>query len=97
MPEENLFTDFRLLLMTKDNLRAICSCKVAGAIWLTGIRVVEGSKGPFICMPSKKQANGEYQDIFFPGSRDIREKLQEQVLGLYYKQVATEGGKSGDQ
>jgi stage V sporulation protein G len=81
--QASLFSDFRVLLVNKDNLRAVASCKVGEAICLSGIRVVEGAKGRFVAMPSKKDAKGEYQDIFFPANREIREQLQVAVLSKY--------------
>lgn len=82
------FSDFRILLVSKDNLRALVTCKVAGALWVTGIRVVEGSKGKFIAMPSRKDTNGEYQDIFFPADREMRNQLQSAVLSKYQEAAA---------
>lgn len=83
-----LFSDFRLSLVEKDSLRALVTCKVGGAIWLSGIRVIEGSKGRFISMPARKSAEGEFQDVFFPVSREVREQLQKEILALYEKQLA---------
>jgi stage V sporulation protein G len=78
-----LFSDFQITLINKDSLRAMASCKIAGAVFLNGIRVVEGSKGLFISMPSRKDKSGEYQDVYYPANREIRQQLQENVLSRY--------------
>lgn len=78
-----LFSDFRLVLINKDSLRALASCKIADAIFLNGMRVIEGSKGRFVSMPSRKDKSGEYQDVFFPANREIRQQLQQEILSRY--------------
>ncbi len=84
----SLFSDFRLSLVNKDNLRAIASCKVGGAVYLSGMRVVSGSKGLFVAMPSRKDKKGEYRDIFFPASRAVRDGLQQAILSKYAQVVS---------
>lgn len=81
--ESALFTQIRVSLIEKETLRAMATCKVAGAIYLTGIRVIEGRNGLFITMPSKKNSNGEAVDVFFAASKTIRDDLQEAILQAY--------------
>src|ERR1043166_2008804 len=85
--QTQMFSEFKVTLVDKDSLRAVASCKVGEAIWLHGMRVVEGTKGRFVSMPSRKAANGEYQDIFYPASREVREQLQSGVLAKYNETV----------
>jgi stage V sporulation protein G len=85
-----VFSDFRFNLVNKDCLRAFVSCKVGGAIVLDGMRVVEGTRGRFVSMPSRKDAKGEYQDIYFPASKEVREELQEAVLEGYSEALRTQ-------
>lgn len=84
-------SDIRISLVKKDSLLALCSCKVQDSIWLTGILVVEGSRGKFVAMPSRKDAKGEYQDVFFPAKREVREDLQTKLLKAYDAELAKEG------
>ena len=66
-------------------VKAFVSMKLANTMCLTGIRIVNGSKGLFISMPARKTPQGEYQDIFHPASREIRDELQKEILNLYQK------------
>ncbi len=88
-----LFTSVRISLVTKETLRAMVSCKVAEAVFLTGMRVIEGKNGLFVSMPSKKDVGGEYHDIYFPASREIRDQLQAAVLEAYRAAAAKAGGQ----
>ena len=83
MEKNEIFTDLRLTLFEKDHLRGFASVKVANAIWITGIKIVEGSKGMFISMPSHKDKRGEYMDVYFPTSKENRDTLQALILDKY--------------
>jgi stage V sporulation protein G len=49
------------------------------------IKVIEGEKGLFIAMPSRKSSDGEYRDIAHPINTQTRDKLQKLVLEAYDK------------
>jgi stage V sporulation protein G len=88
MKESPLFDQVRISLFEKDSLRALASVKVHDSIFLTGMRVVEGKNGLFLAMPNRKTGAGEYQDIYFPSSKGVRDELQGLVLEAYKKEVA---------
>lgn len=88
MSNNSLFSQVRVSLFERDSLRAIATVKVADAVYLTGLRVIEGKTGLFVAMPSKKDKAGEYQDIFFPASKAMRDDLQAVVLEAFKKEKA---------
>ncbi len=47
------------------------------------IKVIEGEKGLFIAMPSRKSSDGEYRDIAHPLNSDTRDKIQSMILKGY--------------
>ncbi|HAO30875.1 MAG TPA: transcriptional regulator [Treponema sp.] len=47
------------------------------------IKIIEGKSGPFIAMPSRKTATGEYKDIAHPVSPEFRIELQDKILAEY--------------
>ena len=88
MSTNSLFTQIRIARMEKDSLRAIASVKVLDAVYLTGLRVIEGKHGLFVSMPNRKTNGGEYQDIYFPASKEMRNELTRVILESYEKQAA---------
>jgi stage V sporulation protein G len=86
--KESIFSQIHVSLFKKDALRALVSCKVADAVYLTGLRVIEGKSGLFVSMPSRKTTMGEYQDIYFPASKAMRDELQAAVLEAYSVETA---------
>lgn len=47
------------------------------------IRIIEGDKGLFIAMPSKKRPDGEYHDIAHPINQEVRSMFEEAIFKAY--------------
>ena len=70
-------TDVRVRKIAKEGkMKAIVSITVDDEFVVHDIKVIEGDKGLFIAMPSKRSADGEYRDIAHPISQGNREKIQ---------------------
>ncbi len=79
----SVFTNLRINLVDHDTLKATVSCKIADTMYLTGIKIIHGKQGRFVSMPSVKDAKGEYRDVFFPASKEIRDHLTATILEKY--------------
>ncbi|MCX7831505.1 MAG: septation regulator SpoVG [Actinobacteria bacterium] len=77
--------DVRLRNDENTKLKAIASVTFDDEFVVHGIRVVEGEKGMFIAMPSKKTADGKHKDIAHPLKTETRQMIQEAVLAEYAK------------
>ncbi len=69
-------------------MKAIVSITFDDAFAVHDIKVVEGDKGLFVAMPSKRMPDGEYKDIAHPISSEVREVIQNAVLKEYEKALA---------
>ncbi len=79
-------TDVRVRKMTQDSkMKAIVSITIDDEFVVHDIKVIEGEKGLFIAMPSKKANDGEYRDIAHPISSETRDKIQRIILENYEK------------
>ncbi|MBI4744066.1 MAG: septation regulator SpoVG [Actinobacteria bacterium] len=63
-----------------NKVKAIASITIDDNFVVHDLRVVEGEKGLFVAMPSRKLPNGEYRDIAHPINMQTREMVQEAVL-----------------
>ena len=54
------------------------------------IKVIEGEKGLFIAMPSKKAMDGEYRDIAHPINSGTRDRIQSTILEKYKQALEEE-------
>ncbi|MCM1087979.1 MAG: septation regulator SpoVG [Blautia sp.] len=79
-------TDVRVRKMTQDGkMKAIVSITIDDEFVVHDIKVIEGEKGLFIAMPSKKATDGEYRDIAHPINSATRESIQRIILDSYEK------------
>ncbi len=77
-------TDVRVRKIAKEGkMRAIVSITIDDEFVIHDIKVIEGDKGLFIAMPSKKAADGEYRDIAHPINSSTRERIQNLILDRY--------------
>ena len=68
---------------TDKKLKAIVSITLDDEFVVHDIKVIEGDKGLFIAMPSKKTADGEYRDVAHPINSGTRERIQSIILRKY--------------
>ena len=64
-------------------MKAIVSVTFDDVFVVHDIKVIEGEKGLFIAMPSRKAADGEYRDIAHPINSGTRERIQQLILQKY--------------
>ena len=84
-------TDVRVRKLTKEGkLKAVVSVTFDDELVVHDIKVIEGEKGLFIAMPSRKSSDGEYRDIAHPINAATREVLQSTILEKYEQAVAEE-------
>ena len=79
-------TDIRLKKVAKEGkMKAIVSITFDNEFVVHDIKVIEGEKGLFIAMPSRKAADGDYRDIAHPINQSARERIQALILEEYEK------------
>ena len=81
-------TDVRIRKVEK--MKAVVSITIDEEFVVHDIKVIEGDKGLFIAMPSRKAADGEYRDIAHPINSDTRERIQTLILQKYQETMAAE-------
>lgn len=84
-------TDVWVRKVTKEGkLKAIVSITLDDEFVVHDIKVIEGDKGLFIAMPSKKSADGEFRDIAHPINSSTREMIQSMILEKYQQSLTEE-------
>ena len=78
-------TDVRVrkVVAKEGKLKAVVSSTIDDEFVVHDIKVIEGEKGLFIAMPSRKASEGEYRDIAHPISSSTRENIQKLILEKY--------------
>ena len=84
-------TDVRIRKVEKEGkMKAVVSITIDEEFVVHDIKVIDGEKGLFIAMPSRKAADGEYRDIANPIKSDTRNKIQQIILEKYESEIAAE-------
>ncbi len=84
-------TDVRVRKMTKEGkMKAVVSITIDDEFVVHDIKVIDGEKGLFIAMPSRKASDGEYRDIAHPINSETRDKIQKIILDSYEKALLEE-------
>ena len=84
-------TDVRIRRVEKEGkMKAVVSITIENEFVVHDIKVIEGEKGLFIAMPSRKASDGEYRDIAHPISTATREQIQNLILAKYKEEFKTE-------
>ncbi len=77
-------TDVRIRKVAKEGkMKPVVSITIDNEFVVHDIKVIEGEKGLFIAMPSRKAADGEYRDIAHPINSDTRNMIQTLILEQY--------------
>jgi stage V sporulation protein G len=77
-------TDVRLRRIASDGkMKAVASVTLDGEFVVHDVKVVEGTKGLFVAMPSRKTADGEFRDVAHPITPSARERIQRAVLDRF--------------
>lgn len=80
-------TEIRLTLRNEDKLKAFANVTFDNAFVIRGMKIISGNRGFFLSMPSKKRADGTYQDVAHPVNSEMRRLLEEKVLEAYEKET----------
>ena len=83
-------TDVRVRIVKKDDskLKAVASVTFDDCFVVHDIKVIEGTEGYFIAMPSRKTGEGDYKDIAHPIKTETREELIKVILSAFEEEKA---------
>lgn len=77
-------TEVRLRRMvTEGKMKAVASVTMDDEFVIHDVKVVEGLKGLFVAMPSRKMSDGEFRDVAHPITTEARQRIQRAVLDAF--------------
>ncbi|BEQ16422.1 septation regulator SpoVG [Desulfoferula mesophila] len=83
-------TEVRVFPVEEERLKAYATITLDHCFLVRDLKIINGNKGLFVAMPSKKRKDGTYQDTAHPLNRDTRRMIEDAVLGEY-ERVRAEG------
>lgn len=82
-------SDVRIRLMQKDDskLKAVASITIDDCFVVHDIKILEGTQGYFVSMPSRKTPDGQYKDVAHPINTPTREEMNKVVLKAFEEEL----------
>jgi len=82
-------TAVSMRVVDREKVKAFASITIDDEFVVHDLRIIEGQKGLFVAMPSRKLPNGEFRDVAHPIKPEVREMIQGIVLDEYEKRKAS--------
>ncbi|MDD3804044.1 MAG: septation regulator SpoVG [bacterium] len=82
-------TEVRITLRDEPKLKAFANVTFDNAFVIRGLKIIDGQKGLFISMPSRRAKDGTYRDIAHPINNEMRQSIEKAVLEKYQEEVKT--------
>lgn len=80
-------TEVNINLRDEGKLRAFANITFDDVFVVRGLKVIDGSNGLFVCMPSRKMGDGTFKDIAHPISNEFRIKMEKTILEAYQSEL----------
>jgi len=80
-------TEIRIAIRNEVKLKAFANVTFDNEFVIRGMKIISGTKGLFISMPSKKRSDGSYQDVAHPVNSETRRRIEQAVLEAYEREV----------
>ncbi len=84
-------TQVRIFPVEEEKLKAFVSVIFDDCFVVSDIKIIQGTSGLFVSMPSKRRKNGTFRDIAHPLNTETRRRIEERIIGKY-REVAAESG-----
>ncbi len=84
-------TDISISLRDEDKLKAFVNVTFDYCFVVRGMKVIEGTTGLFVSMPSRKANDGTYRDVAHPINSEFRQEIEKQILAKYDEIVSEQG------
>jgi len=87
-------TEIRVTLRDEEKLRGFANVTFDNAFVIRGMKIIQGTTGYFVSMPSRKRPDGTHQDIAHPVNRDMRTMIEKAVLEAYEQELRQQSSAS---
>jgi len=85
-------TEIRVFPVEEDKLRGYVTLTFDNCFVIRDMKIIRGTSGYFVSMPSKKMKDGTYKDIAHPIDQETRTAIESRILEEYHKTVAANPG-----
>lgn len=84
-------TEVKVFPVNEERLKAYVSITFDNCFVVRDLKIINGTSGLFVAMPSKKRKDGQFKDIAHPLNSETRNMIEEAVFEAYEKEVKSMG------
>ena len=84
-------TEVKVFPVNEDRLKAYVSITIDDSFVVRDLKIIEGTNGLFVAMPSKKRKDGQFKDIAHPLNQETRAMIEQRVFEAYEAEVRSMG------
>ena len=89
-------TEIRVFPVDEDKLRAYVTITLDHCFVIRDLKIIRGTSGLFVSMPSKRRKDGTYKDIAHPLNNETRRMMEEKIIAEYEKVLADVGREASE-
>ena len=86
-------TEVRVFPVNEEKLRAYVTITFDRCFVIRDLKIIQGTSGLFVSMPSKRRKDGTYRDIAHPINNETRRMIEEKIITEYHRVLAEGGGE----
>jgi len=91
-------TEIRVFPVDEDKLRAYVTITIDHCFVVRDLKIIRGTSGLFVSMPSKRRKDGTYKDIAHPLNNETRRMMEEKIIAEYERVLEVAGeNESGEE
>ena len=89
-------TEVKVFPVEEDKLKAYVTITLDDCFVVRDLKVIRGTSGLFVSMPSKKRRDGTYKDVAHPLNSETRKMIEERIIATYREVTTGEAGQGQD-
>ncbi len=84
-------TEIKVFPVNEERLKAYVSITIENSFVVRDLKVIQGTTGLFVAMPSKKRKDGQFRDVAHPLNQDTRALIEDMVFAAYETELKSLG------
>ena len=84
-------TEVKVFPVNEDRLKAYVSITIDDSFVVRDLKVIQGTGGLFVAMPSKKRKDGQFRDIAHPLNQETRAMIEDAIFAEYERELKAMG------
>lgn len=89
-------TEVKVFPVEEDKLKAYVTITLDDCFVVRDLKVIRGTSGLFVSMPSKKRRDGTYKDVAHPLNSETRKMIEERIIAAYREVTTGDAGQGRD-